>query len=205
MNDSKEDNLLDRLDIGIYGRPCFGEKVSGDWAYAANDGKWAYFAIVDALGHGPRAHEIAQLTKEVIEHNWSKNVSTDIVKLHHRLKGTGGAAVGLALLNLDTHEVVYTGVGNTVLRKFGNQSKRLVSSEGIVGTHIRTPNEYRMTLKESDIVVLYTDGISTTFDLNEIRYAQNMSAFVLAKKIVKQFGSMYDDATCLVLKVNYEV
>jgi len=204
MEDRKEEKAWPALDIGIYGRPCFGERVSGDWAFAEQKDEWVFLAIVDGLGHGKGAHHIAQLTKEFLSKEWSPDVTKILLQLHEKLHGTGGAAIGLASLNLDECLLHYVGIGNTVLRRFGSSPARLFSREGVVGVRMRSPYEQQLTIEDSDIVLLYTDGVSEGFELKDFPQIRGQSAGLAAKNIVRKFGSQFDDSTCLVLKVNYE-
>lgn len=205
MKDSdNEDEYWPEIEVGYYGRPFFGERVSGDWAFSDQKEEWIFLAMVDGLGHGKNAHQIAQLAKEFLTQSWSPDVTWTLNKLHKKLQGTGGAAVGLASINLKERTLHYVGIGNTVFRKIGTQSGRLLSREGVVGVRMRNPSEQLSTIKKSDIILMYTDGISESFDLEKAPQIRAQSAGLAAKTIVRKFGSPYDDSTCLVLKVKHE-
>ena len=146
---------LPELDIGIYGRPFFGERVSGDWAFAERKGEWVFLAVVDGLGHGKNAHEIARLAKDFLSNEWSTDVSKTMQKLHERLKGTGGAAVGLASINLKERKLYYAGIGNTVFRRFFSTPSRLLSREGVVGVRMRNPHEQQLEIEASNIILFF--------------------------------------------------
>jgi serine/threonine protein phosphatase PrpC len=195
-----DQNNWPELDIAAYGRPCFGERVSGDIAFAITKDEWVFLAIIDGLGHGRAAHEIALLAKDFLIDNWTTDIKNTLEKLHESLKGTGGAAVGLALLNLNDLALQYVGIGNTVVRNFGTSEKRMFSNEGVVGARMRTPTEQQTSIQQSDVIVFYTDGVSENFALREYPQLKRQQAAFVAKTIVRKFGNQFDDATCLVLK-----
>lgn len=208
MDDSekeeKEEMMWPTLDIGMYGRPCFGERVSGDWAFATQKDEWVFLAIIDGLGHGEHANQIAKVASEFLSYNWSPNVEKTLLKLHEQLKDTRGAAVGLATLNLNTKKLHYVGIGNTVIRRCGDSPLHLFSREGVVGERMRKPEEQIVEIHETDILFLYTDGISESFKFEQLLHIKDQSARLIAKTIVRKFGSQFDDATCLVLKLSHE-
>ncbi len=59
MNEKKEENALELLDYGSFGRPCFGERVSGDNAIIEERNGFVLLGIIDVLGHGQDANVIS--------------------------------------------------------------------------------------------------------------------------------------------------
>ena len=51
--------MQDRIDAGEYVRPCDGEALSGDTALVQWNDDGVLVAVIDVLGHGPDAHELA--------------------------------------------------------------------------------------------------------------------------------------------------
>ncbi|TNE47714.1 MAG: stage II sporulation protein E (SpoIIE) [Bacteroidetes bacterium] len=188
------------LDISYYGQVCFGERVSGDLAFFDMDDQWVFLAIIDGLGHGQEAHEVAKVAHEFLSESWNPDVVWTMNKLHEVLQKSRGAAAGLAAIDLTTDIMHYTGIGNTVIRRLGATSSRLVSKEGIVGIRMRSPTEQQLLLHHNDILLLFTDGVSDQFDLQDYPQLKVHSSQLVAKNIVRKFGSRFDDSTCLVLK-----
>ncbi|MEM9540396.1 MAG: SpoIIE family protein phosphatase [Cyanobacteria bacterium P01_E01_bin.42] len=197
---SKEKNALDFLDYAAFGRPCFGERVSGDNAIVEERDGFVFLGIVDVLGHGVNANALSQQIEAFLQENWTNDVSETLLKLHECCQGTIGAAVGLAVLNVEQKELFYCGVGNTVIRILGKRSRRLYSTDGIVGSHMRTPVEQKLSLSVSDTLILYTDGIKDRFDLDDYPQIIYESPPVIVRNIVRRFEKVYDDATCIVLR-----
>jgi negative regulator of sigma-B (phosphoserine phosphatase) len=51
--------MQDRIDAGEYVRPCDGETLSGDTALVQWGDDGVLVAVIDVLGHGPDAHQLA--------------------------------------------------------------------------------------------------------------------------------------------------
>ena len=122
--------------VDYYGlvRPKVGYRHAGDAAViVAYEGK-LLAGIVDVLGHGPEAHEVAMKAKHYLDNGLEPGDPLELLKgLHDTLRGTRGAAAGLAVLDSAQGLVRYAGVGNTTIRRFGTVDDRLVSVDGIVG------------------------------------------------------------------------
>ncbi len=181
-------------------RPCLGERVSGDTAVIEHRDDMIFLAIVDALGHGPQAHAVANRAERFLRNGWSSDILDTLHRLHSELKGTIGAAAGICVVDSVSRDAHYMGVGNTVLRTFGAHATRLVSSDGIIGSRFRTPAAQTAPLNESGIMLLYTDGVSDRFDVEQYPQIRYHSASAIAHKIVDSFGKPYDDATCIAMR-----
>jgi hypothetical protein len=188
------------LQVASFVRPCLGERVSGDAVVIEHCDDILFLAVVDALGHGPQANAVASRAEAFLRQHWSSDVLATMQRLHAELKGTIGAGAGLCAVDRRTCEVRYTGVGNTVLRTLGPRSTRLISTDGIIGIRFRTPAVQAAALSTSDIMLLYTDGVSDRFDLDQYPQIRYHSAAAIAHRIVDRFGKPYDDATCMAMR-----
>ena len=188
------------LDIASFARPCLGERVSGDTVVIEQRDDILFLAIVDALGHGPQANAVANRAERFLRNGWSSDILNTLNRLHSELNGTIGAAAGLCVVDSVKRNIRYIGIGNTVLRTFGSRATRLVSADGIIGSRFRTPAMQSAPLKESGIMLLYTDGVSDRFDEEQYPQIHYHSASAIAHKVVTSFGKPYDDATCLAMR-----
>lgn len=191
---------VNELEYASVARPCFGELVSGDAAIVQSGDGTLFLAMVDVLGHGPRAYELAVQMRSFLETEWQEDVVDTMMRLHEKLKGSIGAAAGLASLDLASGRLSYTGVGNTVVRKFGDGSIRLPSTDGVIGSRMRSPRVQQLQLGQEEVLVFYTDGIKDRFEMSDYPQLIYESARSVARKIVRTFGKQFDDATCLVVR-----
>ncbi len=191
---------MQRVDYAKVNRPHSYEQVSGDAAVVREEDRILFAAIVDVLGHGPEAHELAVDIEKFLIALRIGSVVGLMDRLHEYLVGTRGAVAGLCLLDRNSGLLRYAGTGNTVIRRFGSSEVRLVSRPGIVGGSRRTPKEEQMTLQSGDVVLLYTDGIKDRFALSEYPQLLQHTAESIAGTVVRRFGKDYDDAACIALR-----
>ena len=193
-------NVKETLEYGIYVRPCPGESVSGDSVVALKLDDVLFVAIVDVLGHGQEAHELSLVIDSYLSRYGSADVLGVILRLHQHLKGTRGAAVGLCAIHKDSYRLDYVGVGNTSIRRFGSVETRLVSKDGVLGQNMRTPLLQTLQLEPGDVIVLYSDGISDRFSVDDYPGALSHPPQNVATNIVQRFGKNHDDATCIAVR-----
>jgi anti-sigma regulatory factor (Ser/Thr protein kinase)/serine/threonine protein phosphatase PrpC len=189
-----------RIDSACFLRPCRGERISGDAVVTDIRSNLMLMAIVDGLGHGVEANRAAIQFKQALLRSWDADVVASMERLHEELRNTIGAAAGVCTLDISSGEVRYAGVGNTVFRTFGPRPTRLHSSAGTLGAQMRSLQERRIQLTKSDVLVLYTDGISDRFELSDYPQFRYHKAEAIARTIVERFGKSHDDATCAVLR-----
>ncbi len=186
--------------VGSYVRPYPGELRSGDAVATYFDGNVTFFAIIDALGHGPRANAIAERALKFLKGHWSSNIATTMRKLHEELTGTDGAAVGLCTLDVVSGQLRYGGIGNTMGLVVGRQTYKLRSQEGTVGVHVPTLRESSYSIEPCDVGLLFTDGIS-----EDVHKGDQPSLFVgspriISRNVTRLFGRKMDDAACLAFR-----
>ncbi|MGB0715826.1 MAG: SpoIIE family protein phosphatase, partial [Phycisphaerae bacterium] len=188
------------VDSGAMVRAMFGQKVSGDAAFTVSTDSGVLAVIIDVLGHGPDAHELAVRMQDYLSRSVSGNVVAVLTDLHERFRGSRGAAVGLGYVDCSTGMLHYAGIGNTVIRRFGSHETRLVSRDGVVGGETRTPVEETLPLADGDVVVMYTDGVRSHFAAADYPALRHDSPDDVAGKIVDRFGKAHDDASCVVMR-----
>lgn len=185
-----------RLAASAYVRPAQGEPMSGDAAVVRELPRGLFLAIVDVLGHGHEASELALEIAAFLESAEGDPV-TVIRNLHTHIKGSRGAAVGLCHVDEVTGDVNYVGYGNTALRRLWREPAQLFSRDGTIGRHVGRPWPQRLTLKSGDLLVLYTDGVRSHFELEQYPEAIRDDAATVARNIVEYFGKDLDDAGCI--------
>ncbi len=172
----------------------------GDLGFSKTDGNTCFLALIDALGHGKTAFEIAIMARDYFETCHDREPAEVIQGLHDCLKGTRGAVAAVCRLNLATGSLIYSGMGNITLRILGSRQERLVTREGILGYMIPTPRQKETQLFAGDIFLMSSDGIREHFDPDEYPALFTGSAEDIAGGMIRQLGKKNDDASCIVLR-----
>jgi hypothetical protein len=185
---------------GISGRPFPGEKVSGDMAFAHRFESGDFFAVVDALGHGPEAHDVAVLAEAYLQQLDNADLLAAIDGLNAALFGSRGAAATLAFKPFGRDEVSCLGVGNTALRILSRENGSLVPTDGIVGQRFRSPRIQTLPLARDALLIMHSDGVNSAISLNDLPSARYQGPQAISRTIIRNFSKPFDDAICLVAR-----
>lgn len=190
-----------RLDVGECVRPMRNQSACGDATIYILVPGGALLAIADATGHGTSAGQVAHRVRAVLSVMPDPSrLSACLEALHHALKLSVGAAVGLLHLDFATRLVRYLGVGNTGILRVQGEHWRPISREGVLGQRLPTPYEQTAVLEPNDVIVMWTDGVSEHGLQAQVRHIVDKSASDIARELVMRAGKPYDDAGVLVLK-----
>ena len=188
-----------KVDYFVAEKPL--ESVNGDTAFVDVEQEQMFLGIVDGAGHGPEAHSIAQASRAFLEENKSTELPALVQALHEKLRGTRGGVAIVGKLDFEWLQLRYVGVGNIVLRKFGVVMKREITQGGVIGYHVRTPQERMLQLSLGDVVVMHTDGITSQSGIEDYPQILRDDAKTIANKLLEKFSKNDDDATCLVIRI----
>jgi hypothetical protein len=163
-------------------------------------GPRALFCLVDGLGHGPEAAEAAQRAVTFIEGSGLWNPVRLLQGVHEALRGSRGAAIGLALADGAAGCLQYVGVGNVELRLHSDRVTRFLSVGGIVGVDVRRAREDRAAYQKGDLLLFHTDGVSSDFNLEEIPGIRLVAPDFISGWLMDRYGKPSDDATVLAVR-----
>lgn len=180
---------------------------NGDASWYAEDGPRAWVAVVDGLGSGPEAARASRAAVACLRERAlaSPRGSTSpcmeqlVKECDRALRGTRGAALGLAVLDAEGREGCYVGIGNVEMRLVGERCHRPLAVPGIVGAGLRTVRVQHFPYVPGDLVVLHSDGLSSRFDL-DVGRDRSHSLEALGEALVRDHGHSHDDLTLLLLR-----
>lgn len=177
-------------------RPRTGETFNGDAVVVRQHGASILVALIDALGHGPKAADVAQassewLTTAPIEDGGAPAL---VNGLHKKLQGSRGAAALLFVVSARGIEAC--SVGNVELRSMTGKLP-FVLTPGVLGVRLRAP-KICASAPLADRFVFHSDGISGRFDL---RGSRTHSPEELASLIFGSHRHAHDDATVVVVDI----
>jgi len=177
------------------------DQVSGDAVLVDVTQEQIFVGLVDAAGHGPRAHAVSQAACTFLEENKNEKLPVLMQALHEKLRGTRGGVAIIGKLDVTQLQLTYVGVGNITLRKFGIVSTREVTQGGIIGYQLRTPIEKILQLEHGDVIVMHSDGLRGQFDINDYPEILKHDARAIARNLIEKFAKNEDDSICLVIRV----
>jgi len=156
--------------------------------------------VIDVLGHGPEAHEVAVLADAYLEEYADLPLLDLMEGLHAKLQGTRGCGASMCRLELETGLMQFCGVGNITCRIFSEESQRIIPQDGIIGYMMPTPKVKEVQLRIGDVVMLYSDGVKEHFEIYDHPGLLTGSARDVVCRVMNSFSKKDDDSSCLVLR-----
>ena len=148
-------------------KPKPGQCVSGDVCLVKRFRDSVLFGVIDVLGHGPEAHEVAQICVEIVERHCREGLDTIADRCHEDLLRTRGAAVALCRLRREGRVLEHLSIGNVETRVFNVPGgARPYCFNGALGMAIeKGARAISYPLARGAIVVMCSDGISSSFGI----------------------------------------
>ncbi len=159
-----------------------------------------FIAHIDALGHGPKAAEVAVIAKNYLEENYTGDLIKIMESLHSHLIGTRGVVAAICRVDLNTGIVEHVGIGNITARIYGLRHRSFVSRDGVIGFSLTTPKIHNMTMSPGDLLILSSDGIKEHFILEDYPGLLKGSSKQIANNMMINLGKNDDDVSCTVLR-----
>lgn len=179
-----------------------GESVCGDqWSMALSSGGLLTIILVDGLGHGLLAHDVARHAVQTFAAHHHSQPGMLLHRLHAALSGGRGAAVAVAQADVLSGAMTYAGVGNVagmIVRTDGRQTG-LVSMNGTVGADHITVREFQYQWNPGDVLVMHSDGIRSHWSLNDRGGLLHRHPAIIAAVLHRDFSRGRDDAAVVAL------
>jgi serine/threonine protein phosphatase PrpC len=184
------------LKYSVKSQPKQGEEVNGDGYLIIEGENYSVFCVIDGLGHGVKAHEVTELTRNYIEENISLDIEGLVRGCHGRLQRSRGVVLGLVLINWIEKRFSYIGVGNIEIRVISQNHVQPISYPGILGYNMEIVKRFDYSLETGMVFVLYTDGITSKIESEVFQEDKNPEE--QAQYIIQNYSRSHDDATILI-------
>jgi len=190
------------FDVGSAVRPCPGELVSGDVVVSAGTQRGQLVALIDGLGHGPSAADVANRAAETFRGHAELPLPELFGLVHRELRGTRGAAASAASFDATSQCFEFAGIGNVAARVLtesqpANERVTPLVRPGVLGSAFRSVTSQRVPFREGDVLLLYSDGVRNRFDALALRL---LDAHAAAEDMLATAGCNNDDASCIVVR-----
>jgi anti-sigma regulatory factor (Ser/Thr protein kinase) len=191
-----------RYEVGAIHVSKTGEDVCGDdWDWRMRNERLSVM-VADGLGHGLSAHEAAREAIATFRREHELAPARVIEDTHAALRATRGAAVAMLALDLERGVARYSGVGNisAVLLNPNGTRQSLISQNGTAGYTIPHVQENHYPFAPQSILVMYSDGLGTHWDLGAYPGLRFRPASIIAGVLYRDFSRKRDDVTVIVVK-----
>ncbi len=182
--------------------PMQGEQVCGDGFVVRQSGSQLLAMMTDGLGHGPDAATCARRAIETFQASQEWEPARMLTAIHGALRGTRGGAVSVALLDLETRRITFSGIGNVLGVVAGPDApaKNFVVMPGIAGENIRSVREFTYEWPAGALVLIYSDGITSHWSLDEYPGVTSHDPSLTAAMIYRDRKRGRDDASVLAIR-----
>src|SRR6185312_3406819 len=153
--------------------------------------------------HGPQATEAAEAAVEAFHAGAALGPAGILNAAHVALRGTRGAAMGVALIDREKHEVRYAGVGNIcglLVNPDSSRAANLASRNGTVGHTVPKVQEFTYPWTPGFVLVMHSDGLGTHWQLDRYAGLTSRHPSLLAGILYRDFKRGRDDVTVLVAR-----
>ncbi|HEX7029140.1 MAG TPA: SpoIIE family protein phosphatase [Gammaproteobacteria bacterium] len=192
------------IDWHVESVPFEGESGTGDRGGVRIDEHRIFAFVIDALGHGADAAQMADLAERCLGAvELDIRLEAMIENCHREFIGTRGTAMCLAYLDARTHVLNWLSVGNIQAVRIQLDShgmpqfESLVMRGGVVGDRLPELRASRISLKPGDMVVMATDGVGYGW---YGEYRPNIGAGELARALRLRHCHGKDDALVLAFR-----
>ena len=182
--------------------PISGETVCGDaWSAVRGPGRSLYI-VADGLGHGPSAAEAAEEALRIFHLVSQFEPDRILSEIHSALAKTRGAAVSVAEILHEKHELRYAGAGNIVgVICSGGKTRSLVSMNGTVGHAVGKIQQFSYPWQPESALIMHSDGLATRWNVEQYPGLASRHPALLAGVLFRDFCRKRDDATILVSRI----
>lgn len=191
----------DVLTWAVAEAPFPNESESGDRYVVQPSAHGILLAAVDGAGHGAEAAAAAQIAAATVQAHAEESPIALLLRCHEELKGTRGAVMTIAFVDVRDRTVTWSGVGNieAVLfhRGMRDRPDRAVLRNGVLGYRLPAMRAEVLPLQVFDTLVLVTDGIRPGFD-DGLVLGDDLQ--VIANGILTRHCHGADDALVLVAR-----
>jgi len=182
-------------------RPITGETACGDDFAAVQTGDTVTAILCDGLGHGPLAAAAASQAVAAVLDQPDGEPAALLERVHRRMAGTRGGAVGIVQLTGSGSVARFAGLGNIAASILsGGTRKSMLSVPGIAGFQARVIRQFDYDVPSGAAVILHSDGISSRWEVAAVPGLAARDPLVIAAVLLAEAGQHRDDAGVLVLK-----
>lgn len=182
--------------------PMRHEAVCGDAWHLTWDGPRLTATLIDGLGHGPQAHEAAELGVAAAADAGTRSADDVINQMHTRMSRSRGGAAAVFAYDGETRQGQFAGIGNiaaTVLQ--GASSRGLPSHPGIVGAQFRRVQPFGFHAEPGSLLVMHSDGLQSRWSIGHYEGLQFRHPALVVAVLQRDFDRGRDDTGVIAIRL----
>jgi serine phosphatase RsbU (regulator of sigma subunit) len=205
---AKEQTLQLPVEFGASTRTLPGQDESGDKYIVQPYDGGVLIGVVDGIGHGTEAAHAADLAITTLQDHAGEQVIALLRTCDAELRGTRGAVMCLAAINLLDDTMAWIGVGNVEAmllrsdRRSNPPREHVLLRGGVLGYNLPALQAASTPIAKGDLLIFTTDGIHSGVAGD---YNENDSAQQIADRICTKYLKGTDDALVLVIRYRKEL
>mgnify|MGYP001122914050 CR=1 FL=1 len=191
------------VDVGIATRamPGDSEQPCGDVGFFCRDGATVLVGLIDGLGHGPKANDVAERARNAVTFRLSNEPLEKIFEqLTELFRADRGFVAAICRVNPQAETLEFSGIGNITSRLFRDGETTLLSGSGIVGQYSQRPKSKTISFPQGSFLVLHTDGLSSHLHARQLLEHRHESADQAAHALLEQHARSTDDCGVVVIR-----
>ena len=190
-----------RLECGAATRACQRAPENGDAIVVQQWEDNALVGVIDGVGHGQLAQKASQAARQYVEQHFDQPLQKLFLGVNRTCRATRGVVMALGKFDLRRGTLSVGSVGNVETRLLQTSAHvHLVSRRGILGLNAPEPLVTESTWHENNLLVMHSDGVQSRWNWDDFKASASLSPGLIARRLLKELGTLEDDATVLVVK-----
>jgi len=179
-----------------------GQDSCGDSWGASQSRQRLTILVADGLGHGPDANHASSEAVRMLQNYPELSPKALLERVHLALRSTRGAAVAVALIDLEAGKLTFAGVGNISGQIYspGQGRRHLVSVNGTAGHECQRIREFIYDWPSDALLVLHSDGLTSSTALEPYPGLARHDPGLIAGVLYRDCSRGNDDSTVVVVK-----
>jgi len=187
---------------GLKIRTMPGQQRCGDTALIRVQDECLYLTLIDVLGHGNDAAELADAAHAALSQQQVMMPLDTIVWLHEHFRGSRGMVVSHAVIDPSAGCLTYCGVGNIIARIIGDESHQVVNRDGVVGYRMIPPHEQQYTFTPGYALLMHSDGIRSRIGSDVLATVRSLAPDIVLEQLIHNYGKPSDDASAIIAGIS---
>lgn len=190
-----------RFRLGAISLSMEGQTVCGDGWSSREEGDSIRVVVFDGLGHGPDAAAATAAAMALVTSHPEETPAALLQRIHHGIRHTRGAAGMVCDVSSSSRTLRFAGVGNiAIVLMHDYRSRPMISHNGTLGHNATRFQELTQAWAQDDLLILYSDGLTSRWDLARYPGLQQRDPAVVAGVLWRDFQRGRDDATVVVIR-----